>query len=98
MKRSFAFQVSLLMLAAVVLAGVSSLGQDKLLAGGGRVDLPSGVSGDWWSSVQQNIREEEYHFSPSSGEKNALYQAPNRAHGFRSYFNEKGVRLVPRTE
>ncbi len=98
MKRSFAFQVSLLMLAAVVLAGVSSLGQDKLLAGGGKVDLPPGASGDWWSTVQQNIMEEEYHFSPSSGEKNALYQAPNRAHGFRSYFNEKGVRLVPRTE
>lgn len=94
MKRILAFPVPfiaiLLLIIGACAAGISA--QDS------RAQLPPGVSGDWWSTVQQNIREEEYHISPASGEKNALYQAPNRAQGFRSYFSEKGVRLVPRTE
>ena len=94
MNRSFAFQVSLIVLLALVFL-MSSV---RMTAQEGQAPLPEGVSGSWWSTVQQNIREEEYNFSPTLGDKNALYQAPNRAQGFRSYFNEKGVRLVPRTE
>ncbi len=83
---------------AVVLMGVHSFGQAKFPAGGEKVDLPPGVSGDWWGTVQQNIRKEEYNISSMSTGSGARFQAPNRAHGFRSRFSEKGVQLIPRTE
>lgn len=61
-------------------------------------NLPAGVSEDWWSKIRANISGEEYRVSPGAPEKGALFSAANRAQGFRSYFTEKGVRLVPRTE
>ncbi len=78
---------------AVTLASPHTFAED-----GKSRDIPAGATQDWFETIQQNIEKEEYHFSPASGEKDALYQAPNRAQGFRSYFSEKGVRLVPRSE
>lgn len=77
---------------------VSSFGQAELTEGDDNNDLPPGVSGDWWTTAQKNIRDGEYNLSQASGEKKALYQAPKRAQGFRSFFSEKGVRLIPREE
>ncbi len=86
------FIVMLLVVGSFAFAG------EPLTRSGDKSDLPPGVSGDWWTTVQQNIQKEEYNLSQALGEKKALYQAPNRAQGFRSFFSEKGVRLVPRTE
>ena len=68
----------------------------------GKVTLPSGTSQDWWSKVQENIRKDEYQVTWDAnasfpGTKGA-WQAPNRVQGFRTYFTENGVRLIPRVE
>ena len=55
----------------------------------------------WLSAVQQRIAEEEYQVTwqerTGLAEVDAAWQAPNRAHGFRTYFAEEGIRVVPRT-
>jgi hypothetical protein len=71
-------------------------------AGKGEASLPPNASQDWWSKVQQDIQQQEYSVTwsdqtPLPGVKGA-WQAPNRAQGFRTYFTEKGIRLIPRTE
>jgi hypothetical protein len=43
--------------------------------------------------AQQQIQAAEYEVSWRDG-----YQAPNRAHGFRTFFHEQGIRAVPRVE
>ena len=57
---------------------------------------------DWLSAAQQRIAEEEYQVTwqerTGLAEVDAAWQAPNRAHGFRTYFAEEGIRVVPRTE
>ncbi len=58
--------------------------------------LPEGVSQGWYATVQKDIAANEYHLSPPSDSSKGLYQAPNRAQGFRSLFTEKGVKLCPR--
>ena len=54
------------------------------------------------ASVQRQIAAEEYRVSwqgrTGLEEPDAAWQAPNRAHGFRTYFTGEGIRLVPRTE
>ena len=72
--------------------------------------LPSSVSKDWWPSVQKSIRDSEYDVTPSAGNRQnseskapatvpeAVWQAPNRAQNLRTYFTEKGPRVVRRTE
>ena len=55
-------------------------------------ELPTGVSADWWSAVQQDLAEREYHVSEAS----EGLQAPNRAQDFRTYFREGAVEIVPR--
>jgi hypothetical protein len=61
-------------------------------------DLP----GDSWARIQQEIRESEYEITWQErtylSDTEASWQAPNRAHGFRIYFTEKGIRVIPRTE
>ncbi|MCU0225909.1 MAG: integrin alpha [Acidobacteria bacterium] len=57
--------------------------------------LPDGVSADWWSQVQTGIEASEYHVSWVTGQG---YQAPNRAHDFRTWFAENGIRVVPRRD
>jgi hypothetical protein len=73
-------------------------------------NLPRGIPGDWWAKVQHDIQQSEYHITwqeqtamadPSASPRHApaaAYQAPNRAHSFRTYFTPDGVRLVPRTQ
>ena len=64
-------------------------------------DLPEGTSSDWWSTVQKNIRDSEYHVTFQ--EKTCLedvesaWQAPNRAQNLRTYFTRDGILVVPRS-
>jgi hypothetical protein len=58
----------------------------------GEVDLPTGVSADWWATVCESIEESEYH--ASRGE--AGLQAPNRAQNLRTRFRDTGIEIVPR--
>ena len=57
---------------------------------------------DWYAAVQENIRQSEYHvtWQEQTGlpDLPAAYQAPNRAHNLRTYFDAEGIRIVPRTE
>jgi uncharacterized repeat protein (TIGR01451 family) len=59
-----------------------------------------GVSQDWWSATQQNIRQAEYNLTWQAEtylvDLPAAYQAPNRAHNLRTYFTPEGIRVVPR--
>ena len=70
----------------------------------GQIPLPTEVASedtDWWSTVQENIRQSEYHvtwqeqtYLPDLPE---AYQAPNRAQNLRSYFTPQGPIVIPRT-
>ena len=53
---------------------------------------------DWWSKVQKNIRDSEYHISSSESKDNSstLYQAPNRAQNIRTHFLSDSVIIIPR--
>ncbi len=94
MKRAFAFPASLM----IILALVFLTGNADMTAQERQKSLPQGASQNWWTAVQQDIEKEEYNISSAPAESKALYQAPNRAHGFRTYFTEEGIRVVPRTE
>ncbi len=58
--------------------------------------LPS----DWWSTIQTNLRLEEYAVSWQTmtplADVPAAFQAPNRAHNLRTYFTPAGPRVIPR--
>ena len=62
--------------------------------------LPAGVASDWRSQAQANIQKEEYNITWQDEtilpDAKAAWQAPNRAQGFRTYFTEDGIRVVPR--
>jgi hypothetical protein len=71
--------------------------------------LPASVSADWWSAVQEDIRQAEYHITwqeqtylpdwPAPSELRAgAYQAPNRAHNLRTYFTSTGIRVISRID
>jgi len=69
--------------------------------------IPEATDG-WWTAVQEGIRQSEYHITwqehthladmpvTSTAPGAGAYQAPNRAHNFRTYFTPAGVRLIPR--
>ena len=63
---------------------------------------PPGASAGWWSEVQEDIAASEYEITWQSetvlADLPEAWQAPNRAHNFRAYFTERGIRVVPRTE
>ena len=63
--------------------------------------LPVGVNGSWWGTLQEDIRKSEYDVTWQENTKladiKASYQAPNRAHNLRTYFTPEGVRVIPRT-
>ncbi len=61
------------------------------LAANTEADPP--VSGSWLGQAQQELAQREY-FASENG--NGL-QAPNRAQGFRTYFDENGIALVARS-
>ncbi|MEO0108773.1 MAG: integrin alpha [candidate division WOR-3 bacterium] len=54
----------------------------------------------WWNDVQRSIRDLEYQVTWQDrtylADVPAAYHAPNRAHGFRTYFTEEGPRVIPR--
>jgi len=57
---------------------------------------------NWWGAVQDDIRQSEYHVTWQDqthlADVEAAYQAPNRAHNFRTYFTSEGIRVVPRIQ
>lgn len=67
-----------------------------------RPSLPDGVTANWWNKVQQEIHDSEYFVTWQDqtvlSDLTSAWQAPNRAHNFRSYFTERGIRVVRRTE
>ncbi|HIF92977.1 MAG TPA: hypothetical protein EYQ60_07580, partial [Myxococcales bacterium] len=52
----------------------------------------TGTSGEWWSGVQRAIAAAEYQASETEGG----LQAPNRAHGLRTWFAPTGIRIHDR--
>ncbi|MCX7830895.1 MAG: hypothetical protein N2445_07545, partial [Acidobacteria bacterium] len=60
-----------------------------------KMALPQGIGGDWLAKVQKNIEKEEYNLSNAKTESGALYQAPNTANSFRTYFYECGIKIIP---
>jgi hypothetical protein len=63
-------------------------------------DVPPGTDAGWWATVQEDIRQSEYHVTWQErtylADLPAAYQAPNRAHNLRTYFAPEGVRVIPR--
>jgi hypothetical protein len=66
------------------------------------VNLPEGVSADWWAQAQAYIQQSEYEITWQEPtylpDIPAAYQAPNRAQGLRTYFTTQGIRLISRKE
>jgi len=62
----------------------------------------NGPEQGWLTGAEQRIAAAEYEVSwqgqPPVEGLGPSWQAPNRAHGFRSYFTDAGIRLVPRAE
>ena len=62
---------------------------------------PSGANEDWWRRVRKAVGESEYYITrrPAScrPERGDVYQAPNRAHDLRIYFDERGVEVLDRS-
>jgi hypothetical protein len=55
----------------------------------------------WLSEAQKQISAREYEVTWEGDTPEGLspaWQAPNRAHGFRTFFTDAGIRVVPRTE
>ncbi len=61
-------------------------------------DEPDGA---WLSQVERRIAQAEYEITwqtaPVLEDLAASWYAPNRAQGFRTYFTQTGIRVVPRT-
>jgi len=84
---------------AAIAAGAAAPpgGAPSASAGEGPADRSSR---DWWGHVEKQVRDSEYDITWQ--EETYLedlargWQAPNRAHGFRSYFTESGIRVIPR--
>lgn len=72
----------------------------RLPAGGSPPAPPTGISTDWWTAVQEDLRRSEYHVTwqedPDLPGVLAAYQAPNRAHNLRTYFTPEGPVTIPR--
>ena len=62
--------------------------------------LPAGATASWWATVESTIRDSEYHVTwqgrTALADLDGAWHAPNRAHGFRTYFTPEGIRVVPR--
>ena len=55
-----------------------------------------GASDTWWSEIERGIAEAEYQITWQVHATS--WQAPNRAQGFRTYFTDAGIRVVPREQ
>lgn len=64
--------------------------------------LPDGVSEEWWAQAHEYIELSEYEItwqdSALPHDLPGAYQAPNRVHGFRTYFTSQAILIVPRIE
>jgi hypothetical protein len=58
--------------------------------------LSHGIDTDWWSKVQEDIKESEYEISWQ--EKHSEYQSPNRAQNLRFSYYHDGFKVRPRIE
>ena len=63
--------------------------------GRGGFDNQSIESSDWYSTVTEKIKKEEYHITYSEGVK--AYQSPNRAQNLRFIYAADGFTAKPRT-
>ena len=65
-------------------------GSDGSAGGSSSTALPTGTSHDWWSQAQRQIAVAEYELTwqerPLVRGLAPSWHAPNRAHGFRTYF------------
>jgi hypothetical protein len=90
--------VSPLLVAALLLALTPESHTANAGSGGSNQTNPAPA---WLDQVQRDIAEQEYEVSwqgaPVVREIEPAWQAPNRAHGFRTYFTAEGIRVVPRT-
>ena len=63
---------------------------------------PPDASEEWWTQVQRQVGEAEYQISWQDqtrlSDLDAAWHAPNRSHGFRTYFTGAGPRVIPRME
>ncbi len=63
-------------------------------------DAAADIPADWLSAVEQDIAAQEYQVTWQEhtplGDLPRAYQAPNRAHNFRTYFTPAGFRSIPR--
>ncbi|MFC1706026.1 hypothetical protein ACFL59_04280 [Planctomycetota bacterium] len=63
--------------------------------------LPAGVDGDWWQRIRKDLAGREYHVTWQEETIPAglgpCWHAPNRAQDLRTYFSERGPRVVRHT-
>ena len=63
---------------------------------------PASIDQDWWGRAQERIAAAEYEVAwdddPPLPDLDGAWQAPNREQGFRTWFTQAGIRLVPREE
>jgi len=94
--------VALAALTAGMLWTTGTSGSDPGSGKGVAAPPHAGKSSDWWGQVQRDIMDGEYHITWQSQTQmedlQAAWHAPNRAHGFRIYFTDEGIRVIPRTE
>jgi hypothetical protein len=100
-------RLALIMSATAILTAVASfvVAAEPAPAGVGSEDgaaASAASPADWWSTVQRRIAEEEYRVTRQGrtylADIESAWHAPNRAHGFRTYFTDGGIRVIPRTE
>jgi len=64
-------------------------------------DTPKDIPQSWLEQVQKDIAQREYHITwqdkTDLPKNKAAWQAPNRAHDFRTYFTDDGLTVVPRS-
>jgi hypothetical protein len=62
--------------------------------------VPRDPGAEWWKEVRNRLAESEYEASWVAGSPTGPggLQAPNRFQGFRTWFSEGGIRVVPRLE
>ena len=63
-----------------------------------QLNLPEGVSSDWWATVSEQIKQEEYEIVENSSENGRKFIAFNRAQGFIVKFYKSGVVVLPVSE
>jgi hypothetical protein len=109
MERQSRSLLSLLLVLALLLGVMPTIRADPISTpigpgsnpGPRTLEDPAGAPADWWETVQEDIRQSEYHVTWQSpthlSDLEAAYQAPNRAHNLRTYFTPAGILVIPRT-